>query len=215
MIRVEDAGIKLLGASLGIVPCRARSVGRFVAFSTFVSTTSGLFFGQIGALLGTGPLVPYLVGAWAGYSLAGVIFWRGEVKRALKFVQAYPRLMEHALLSSGDHGESQTFKYERDTDLTTWIRADGCSRWLRTARMSTPRRPRASTFLRRCRHRRGRSLIHTQAGSSSPRRRSRRPSNKSKTRSATSSSRRTSRGSKNIALGTKLRQTPGRTGPAI
>ena len=144
MIRVEDAGIKLLGASLGIVPCRARFVARFVAFSTFVSTTSGLFFGQAGALLGTGPLVPYLVGAWAGYSLAGVIFWKGEVKRALKFVQAYPRLMEHALLSSGDHGESQTFKYERDTDLTTWIRADGCSRWLRTARMSTPRRPRAS-----------------------------------------------------------------------
>ena len=27
MIRVEDAGIKLLGASLGIVPCRARFVG--------------------------------------------------------------------------------------------------------------------------------------------------------------------------------------------
>ena len=112
------------------------AAGRFVAFSTFVSTTSGLFFGQAGALLGAGPLVPYLVGAWAGYSLAGVIFWRGEVKRALKFVQAYPKLMEHALLSSGDHGESQTFKYERDTDLTTWIRADGCSRWLRTARMS-------------------------------------------------------------------------------
>ena len=63
MIRVEDAGIKLLGASLGIVPCRARFVGRFVAFSTFVSTTSGLFFGQAGALLGAGPLVPYLVGA--------------------------------------------------------------------------------------------------------------------------------------------------------
>jgi hypothetical protein len=41
-----------------------------------------------------------------------------------------------ALSSSGDHGESQTIKYERDTDLTTWIRADGCSRWLRTARMS-------------------------------------------------------------------------------
>ena len=76
------------------------------------------------------------VGAWACYSLAGVIFWRGEVKRALKFVQAYPRLMEHALLSSGDHGESQTFKYERDADLPTWVRADGCSRWLRTARMS-------------------------------------------------------------------------------
>ena len=27
-------------------------------------------------------------------------------------------------------------KYERDADLTTWVRADGCSRWLRTARMS-------------------------------------------------------------------------------
>ena len=112
------------------------AAGRFVAFSTFVSTTSGLFFGQAGALLGMGPLVPYLVGAWAGYSLSALIFWRGEVKRALKFVQAYPRLMEHALLSSGDHGESQTFKYDRDADLTTWIRADGCSRWLRTARMS-------------------------------------------------------------------------------
>ena len=114
MIRVEDAGIKLLGASLGIVPCRARFVGRFVAFSTFVSTTSGLFFGQIGALAGTGPLVPYLVGAWLGYSAAGIIFWKGEVKRALKFVQNYPRLMEHALLSSGDHGESQTLRHGSD-----------------------------------------------------------------------------------------------------
>ena len=75
------------------------------------------------------------VGAWAGYSLAGVIFWRGEVKRALKFVQAYTKLMEHALLSSGEHS-SVRIKYERDTDLTTWIRADGRSRWLRTARMS-------------------------------------------------------------------------------
>ena len=111
------------------------AAGRFVAFSTFVSTTSGLFFGQAGALLGAGPLVPYLVGAWAGYSLAGVIFWRGEVKRALKFVQNYPKLMEHALLSSGEHS-SVRIKYERDADLTTWIRADGCSRWLRTARMS-------------------------------------------------------------------------------
>ena len=110
-------------------------IGRFVAFSTFVSTTSGLFFGQTGALLGMGPLVPYLVGAWAGYSLAGVIFWRGEVKRALKFVQAYPKLMEHALLSSGEHS-SVRIKYDRDTDLATWIRADGRSRWLRTARMS-------------------------------------------------------------------------------
>ena len=100
-----------------------------------MSTTSGLFFGQAGALLGAGPLVPYLVGAWAGYSLAGVIFWRGEVKRALKFVQNYPKLMEHALLSSGEHS-SVRIKYERDADLTTWIRADGCSRWLRTARMS-------------------------------------------------------------------------------
>ena len=155
MIRVEDAGIKLLGASLGIVPCRAKFVGRFVAFSTFVSTTSGLFFGQAGALLGAGPLVPYLVGAWAGYSLAGFIFWRGEVKRALKFVQNYPKLMEHALLSSGEHS-SVRIKYERDADLTTWVRADGCSRWLRTARMSMPRRPRGSMFARRrCRHRRG------------------------------------------------------------
>ena len=75
------------------------------------------------------------VGAWAGYSLAGVIFWRGEVKRALKFVQSYPRLMEHALLSSGDQSSIQN-KYERDTDLATWVRADGCSWWLRTARMS-------------------------------------------------------------------------------
>ena len=75
------------------------------------------------------------VGTWAGYSLAGVIFWKGEVKRALKFVQSYPRLMEHALLSSGDQSSIQN-KYERDADLTTWIRADGCSRWLRTARMS-------------------------------------------------------------------------------
>ena len=80
-------------------------------------------------------LISTQVGAWAGYSLAGVIFWRGEVKRALKFVQSYPRLMEHALLSSGDQSSIQN-KYERDADLTTWVRADGCSRWLRTARMS-------------------------------------------------------------------------------
>jgi len=66
----------------------------------------------------------------------GVLFWKGEVRRALKFAQDYPHLMEHAFLSSSGHGESQTFKYERGSNLSDWIRADGCLRWLRAARMS-------------------------------------------------------------------------------
>lgn len=87
-------------------------------------------------MAGCGPLVPYIVGAWIDYSAAGVLFWKGEVRRALKFAQDYPHLMEHAFLSSSDHGESQTFKYERGSNLSDWIRADGCLRWLRAAWMS-------------------------------------------------------------------------------
>ena len=46
LLKVEDAGIKLLGASLGIVPCRARFVGRFLAFSTFRADDRGRETGQ-------------------------------------------------------------------------------------------------------------------------------------------------------------------------
>lgn len=79
------------------VPARAVFVARFMGSTTLASVTLGLVCGQLGAACSSGPLVPFLVGSWVGYSLACYRFWRLEVLQALHYVYKYPKLVEHAL----------------------------------------------------------------------------------------------------------------------
>lgn len=79
------------------VPARAIFVARFMGSTTLASVTLGLVCGQVGAACTSGPLVPFLVGSWVGYSLACYRFWRLEVSHALHYVDKYPKLVEQAL----------------------------------------------------------------------------------------------------------------------
>lgn len=79
------------------IPSRARFVGRYLGYTTFSSVSIGLVCGQLGAVLQCGPLLPFIGGAWIGYSAACVNFWRLEAGRALEYIRRYPRLMEHAM----------------------------------------------------------------------------------------------------------------------
>jgi|EP00037_Helgoeca_nana_P036705 hypothetical protein len=81
----------------GVVPSRARLIGRFISATTFTSVTFGLFAGQIGVLLPCGPLIPFMTGAWCGYTLGAITFWKAEVGRAMSYVELYPRLVEHVM----------------------------------------------------------------------------------------------------------------------
>mmetsp|Transcript_24457 Transcript_24457/g.41573 ORF Transcript_24457/g.41573 Transcript_24457/m.41573 type:complete len:85 (-) Transcript_24457:6-260(-) len=67
--------VRLTGSS---VPARAKFVGETVLGCTLSSVVFGLVCGQMGASLaykGVGPLVPYLVGSWVGYTMGIVGQW--------------------------------------------------------------------------------------------------------------------------------------------
>ena len=60
--------------SLGGIDSRAQFVGRFVGATTFSATFTGLFCGQVGALLPCGPLLPFITGSVAGYLVGAMGF---------------------------------------------------------------------------------------------------------------------------------------------
>jgi hypothetical protein len=88
--------VRLSGAN---VPARARFVGEAVIQSSLTSITLGLVCGQAGALFmtTTGPLVPFLVGSWTGYTVGLMIYWHGAKRLAITYAQRYPTLLAHAL----------------------------------------------------------------------------------------------------------------------
>ncbi|KAL1527431.1 hypothetical protein AB1Y20_016097 [Prymnesium parvum] len=87
----------LLQSIFNTIPARARFVGRYLAYTTFSSLSTGFVFGQLGATLCTGPLVPFMSGAWLGYTFACFSFFRLEAQRAMEYIRKYPHLMEHAI----------------------------------------------------------------------------------------------------------------------
>jgi hypothetical protein len=87
--------IQLSGVS---VPTRARFIGEALVSSTLASVTLGLSCGMVGAIVTPfGPLVPFLCGAWTGYSLGLVNYWRTSQRLAIDYARLYPTLLAHAL----------------------------------------------------------------------------------------------------------------------
>lgn len=81
------------------VPARARFVGEALVSSSLASITLGLVCGQAGAfaMASTGPLVPFLLGSWTGYTVGLLTYWHGCKRLALTYAQRYPTLLAHAL----------------------------------------------------------------------------------------------------------------------
>ncbi|CAE7320680.1 unnamed protein product [Symbiodinium natans] len=91
-------GLTELVAASGIsVPARAKFVGRFMAYTTFGAVTFGLVCGQLSVMLAVGPLIPFMWGAWTGFTLMSVGFWRHERSIIKDYVGRYPVLMEQVI----------------------------------------------------------------------------------------------------------------------
>lgn len=126
--------VRLSGAT---VPARARFVGEGLIMASFSSITMGLVCGQVGAvfMLTTGPIVPFLVGSWAGYTFGLAGYWRSSKKYYEMVATRYPKLLVHSL-------KCQTFSLEvpptlvgnnaqvdeQGTQLKQWIAAGGLGR---------------------------------------------------------------------------------------
>jgi hypothetical protein len=91
--------VRLSGVS---VPARARFIGEALVSSTLTSLTLGLSFGMVGAVCSPiGPLVPFLVGSWTGYTFGLVNHWRTCSNTVRQYAQQYPTLLAHALATEG------------------------------------------------------------------------------------------------------------------
>lgn len=92
-------GLASLVSFAGItVPSRARFIGQSLASTALPSVTLGLVCGQVGAVCpAVGPLVPYLVGSWIGFSWGCIGFWRRIKSQALNYAARYPKILAHSL----------------------------------------------------------------------------------------------------------------------
>lgn len=107
-----SAMVSLAGVS---VPARARFLGHFISATTYSSLTYGLAAGQVGAMTRVGPLLPFLAGSWAGYTVGCVGVWRRARAEALSTAERYPKLLEHVLR------EEFAVDAARDVPLEDWI----------------------------------------------------------------------------------------------
>ena len=92
-------GISSLVRLTGVnIPSRARFVGEALVQSTLTSMTLGLSFGMVGgALVSIGPLVPFCVGSWMGYTCGLWHHWSRSKESALLFARRYPTILAHSL----------------------------------------------------------------------------------------------------------------------
>jgi hypothetical protein len=80
------------------VPARARFVGECMFSGFYTSVTLGLVCGQVGAACTPyGPIVPFLVGAGAGFCAGLYSSFRQSVRLTVHYARSYPRILAHAL----------------------------------------------------------------------------------------------------------------------
>lgn len=86
--------IRLSGAH---VP--ARACWRGAAPSLLQLTRTGLVCGQAGAICMAplGPLVPFLLGSWVGYTFGLAAYWKASLKWCDRVARRYPTLLVQAL----------------------------------------------------------------------------------------------------------------------
>jgi hypothetical protein len=113
------------------VPARARFVGEAMIQSSLTSITLGLVCGQAGGMLmtTTGPLVPFLVGSWAGYTVGLMTYWYGAKRLAITYAQQYPTILAHALSTERMIEVPKTMMQEVNPEkLEQWIVEGGLPR---------------------------------------------------------------------------------------
>lgn len=115
------------------VPARARFVGEALLSASFSSITLGLVCGQAGSMFmatTTGPLIPFLVGSWAGYTFGLVSYWKASVKWCDTVARNYPTLLNHALRTQQPFApqEPPSTVMSDGGELEAWIKRGGLGR---------------------------------------------------------------------------------------
>lgn len=96
---IAESISSMIGLAGVQVPARARFLGSFFATTAYSSLSAGMVCGQIGAMTSTGPLLPFLVGSWLGYTAGCGQVWMKGRSEALNVADKYPKLLAHALVS--------------------------------------------------------------------------------------------------------------------
>mmetsp|Transcript_7762 Transcript_7762/g.12179 ORF Transcript_7762/g.12179 Transcript_7762/m.12179 type:complete len:161 (-) Transcript_7762:32-514(-) len=124
---VDDSGFDGLNGLIRLsgvnIPARAKFVSETLFGASLSSITLGLVCGQLGASSSIGPLVPFLFGSWAGYSLGLLNQWRNSKRKALMYADQYPALLRHSLESEWNMVVPQD-----ESCLRTWILSGGVGR---------------------------------------------------------------------------------------
>jgi hypothetical protein len=116
-------GLSALVGLSGVVPARARFVAKYLAVTTYSSLSAGLFVGQIGAMLSMGPLLPYMVGSWFGYTVGSLMFWHQSKQKALDVARKYPEILVHTMCTE--------FRVDRpgsEEKVEDWVTRGGVGR---------------------------------------------------------------------------------------
>jgi hypothetical protein len=87
--------IRLIGFN---VPARAQFVAEAMVSSTMTSITMGVLGGMIGSTcLPIGPLIPFFIGSWTGYTVGLLQHWRQAQHETFQMAHYYPTILGHGL----------------------------------------------------------------------------------------------------------------------
>jgi hypothetical protein len=80
------------------VPVRAHFLAEAMVSSTLSSITLGVLGGMFGSsILPIGPLVPFFIGSWTGFTVGLVQHWKHAQKETLQMAHYYPTILGHGL----------------------------------------------------------------------------------------------------------------------
>ena len=102
-------------------------MGETVLSCTLTSVAFGLVCGHVGSALAmesVGPVVPYLVGSWVGYTFGLVGQWTMSKRLALSYANKYPSLLAYCLHQEWD----LVVPAKSEPHMAEWIQQGGMGR---------------------------------------------------------------------------------------
>ena len=129
---VDDSSFEGLSSLVRLtgrnIPQRARFIGETLIGATLSSLTLGVLCGQVGAcFVGIGPLVPFMVGSWTGYTFGLIGQWHAVTKQAYYFSRNYTQLMAHCLKCDWDIVVPEQ-ALQNGNNMSDWIKEGGIGR---------------------------------------------------------------------------------------
>ena len=117
--------VRLTGST---IPQRARFIGETILSASLSSISLGLLCGQLGGCFASiGPLVPFMLGSWTGYTFGLLGHWKGVTRQARFYSKMYPALMAHSLKHEWDILVPRRAAQD-GAAMTEWVEEGGIGR---------------------------------------------------------------------------------------